>query len=530
MFVLISPLFLPVPALYVDLFNKPKCIGPSHLLLVRHSPQNVTESPAILQHGRRGENHEYSDAMINTCFLMGLDDSQLLSSIPYEDRYKPVAEFISHVLALSHSTFYVDVEDSNLPPIREHVAAPAHHQPASSTCRPNEPALFGLPSLPPIRHNSSLIVSPELAASPPRSWPILMTSVLDPPLMSVRAANIRVAAPARTPEPAANTWTAPTGKGGVKTQLRLAESSQVTAAFTESNQVTAAFPESSQVAAACTESSHVAAAFTKSSQVTAAFSEASQVAAAFSEASQAAAASPESSQVSDASPESSQVAAASSESSQVVVAPPEPSQVAAAFPELSPVAAASFESSQVAATLTESSPVAAASFESSQFAAAFTEPSQATADLQESSQDPACQPEPELPPARPPESAPPPARPPESAPPPVHTPESAPPPARPPESVPPPAHPPEPAPPKHPPVLAPTKPGLPALSRADYALSSPKKILGGGLIPGSAMALWTVYSAMAPELPDPPWPNGLCARPWLPGLPEPYDPPWPNEL
>ncbi|KAL0167345.1 hypothetical protein M9458_039189, partial [Cirrhinus mrigala] len=148
--------------------------------------------------------------MINMCFVMGLDDSQLLSSIPYEDRYKPVAEFINHVLALSHSNFYVDVEDSNLPPIREHVAAPAYHQPASSTCRSNEPALSGLPSLPPVCQNSSLIVCPELTASPLR--PILRASVLDPPLMSVRAANIRVTAPAYAPEPAACTQTPPTAR------------------------------------------------------------------------------------------------------------------------------------------------------------------------------------------------------------------------------------------------------------------------------------------------------------------------------
>ncbi|KAL0162266.1 hypothetical protein M9458_041662 [Cirrhinus mrigala] len=54
-------------------------------------------------------------------------------------------------------------------------------------------------------------------------------------------------------------------------------------------------------------------------------------------------------------------------------------------------------------------------------------------------------------------------------------------------------------PPEHPPVPVPPK-----LSRACVG--------GGGHIP---------------ELPDPPWPPGLCAPPWLPELP---DPPWLLEL
>ncbi|KAL0151657.1 hypothetical protein M9458_053058 [Cirrhinus mrigala] len=59
----------------------------------------------------------------------------------------------------------VDVEDSNLPPICKHTAAPAHHQPASSTCSSNELAPSGPPSLNPVLHSSSLILSPEPVAS-----------------------------------------------------------------------------------------------------------------------------------------------------------------------------------------------------------------------------------------------------------------------------------------------------------------------------------------------------------------------------
>ncbi|KAL0170615.1 hypothetical protein M9458_035211, partial [Cirrhinus mrigala] len=38
----------------------------------------------------------WNDAMINTCFLMGLKDESLVCSIAYEERCKPVAEFINH--------------------------------------------------------------------------------------------------------------------------------------------------------------------------------------------------------------------------------------------------------------------------------------------------------------------------------------------------------------------------------------------------------------------------------------------------
>ncbi|KAL0204487.1 hypothetical protein M9458_002505, partial [Cirrhinus mrigala] len=106
----------------------------------------------------------WSDAMINMCFLMGLNDDKLFCSITPEDRCKPVAELINYVLALSHSNFYVDVEDSNPPPIGKHASTPAHHQPASSTCYSNELAPSSPPSLYPVLHSSSLILSPEPTA------------------------------------------------------------------------------------------------------------------------------------------------------------------------------------------------------------------------------------------------------------------------------------------------------------------------------------------------------------------------------
>ncbi|KAL0183441.1 hypothetical protein M9458_022816, partial [Cirrhinus mrigala] len=50
------------------------------------------------------------------------------------------------------------------PPICKHTAAPAHHQPASSTCCSYELTPSGPPSLTPILQSSSLILSPEPAA------------------------------------------------------------------------------------------------------------------------------------------------------------------------------------------------------------------------------------------------------------------------------------------------------------------------------------------------------------------------------
>ncbi|KAL0200403.1 hypothetical protein M9458_003590, partial [Cirrhinus mrigala] len=103
----------------------------------------------------------WSDAMINACFQMGLNYDKLFCSITPDDCRKPVAEFINHVLALCDSNFCVGVEDSNLPPICKHAAAPAHHQPASSKCCSNELTPSGPPSLTPVLHSSSLILSPE---------------------------------------------------------------------------------------------------------------------------------------------------------------------------------------------------------------------------------------------------------------------------------------------------------------------------------------------------------------------------------
>ncbi|KAL0195071.1 hypothetical protein M9458_008643, partial [Cirrhinus mrigala] len=106
----------------------------------------------------------WNDAMINACFQMGLNDDKFCSITP-DDCCKPKAEFINYVFALCNSNYYVNVEDSNLPPICKHAAAPAHHQPVSSTCCSNELAPSGPPSLTPVLLSSSLILSPEPAAS-----------------------------------------------------------------------------------------------------------------------------------------------------------------------------------------------------------------------------------------------------------------------------------------------------------------------------------------------------------------------------
>ncbi|KAL0195100.1 hypothetical protein M9458_008672 [Cirrhinus mrigala] len=106
----------------------------------------------------------WSDAMINACFQMGLNDDNFCSITP-DDCCKPKVEFINYVFALCNSNYYVNVEDSNLPPICKHAAAPAHQQPVSSTCCSNELAPSGPPSLTPVLLSSSLILSPEPAAS-----------------------------------------------------------------------------------------------------------------------------------------------------------------------------------------------------------------------------------------------------------------------------------------------------------------------------------------------------------------------------
>ncbi|KAL0157414.1 hypothetical protein M9458_048660, partial [Cirrhinus mrigala] len=181
---------------------------------------------------------------------------------------KPVAEFINQVLTLS----------------QKHVAAPAHHQPASSTCRPDRPAPSGLPALPPVRYSSSLIVSPEIAASPPRSWPTLMASVLDPPLMSVHkmaaatpeTAHKMAAAPELTDPPERPYATArtepahsvppdrpePTSLLALPESSQAAESSLDTAPLPESSQADE-FPESSQARLCSPKSSQAAAVFSR---------------------------------------------------------------------------------------------------------------------------------------------------------------------------------------------------------------------------------------------------------------------------
>ncbi|KAL0172557.1 hypothetical protein M9458_032868 [Cirrhinus mrigala] len=125
----------------------------------------------------------WSDAMINACFQMGLNNDKLFCSITPDDCHKPVAEFINYVLSLCHSNYYVDVKDSNLSPIWEHTAAPAHYQLGSSTCCSNEltPVLqssssaqnlrpahrLRLPELPP-RHPP--VSTPPMSGLPVLSW------------------------------------------------------------------------------------------------------------------------------------------------------------------------------------------------------------------------------------------------------------------------------------------------------------------------------------------------------------------------
>ncbi|KAL0195734.1 hypothetical protein M9458_009306, partial [Cirrhinus mrigala] len=145
-----------------------------------------------------------SDAMINTCFQMGQNYDKLFCSITSDDCRKPVAEFINHVLALCHSNYYVDVKDSNLSPIWEHAAAPAHHQPASSMCCSNEHTPSP-PSLTPVLQSSSLILSPEPAASSrtpaaASSWTRATVRSQTPALASLRTP----ATPLRSGLPAAN--------------------------------------------------------------------------------------------------------------------------------------------------------------------------------------------------------------------------------------------------------------------------------------------------------------------------------------
>ncbi|KAL0150360.1 hypothetical protein M9458_054362 [Cirrhinus mrigala] len=148
----------------------------------------------------------WSDATVNACFQMGLNDDKLFNLITPDDCRKPVAEFINHVLALCHSEFFVDVEDSHLPPICKHAAAPAHHQPASSTCRSNEPAPSGPPSLTPVLHHSSHILSPEPAASALTPAAPAASSRTPAALAASTRTPAAPATSSQTP-PAASSWT-----------------------------------------------------------------------------------------------------------------------------------------------------------------------------------------------------------------------------------------------------------------------------------------------------------------------------------
>ncbi|KAL0181845.1 hypothetical protein M9458_021220, partial [Cirrhinus mrigala] len=324
----------------------------------------------------------WSDATINTCFQMGLNDDRLFCSITPDDCRKPVAEIINYVLALCNSNYYVDVEDSTLPPICKHAAAPAHHQPESSTCCSNELAPSGPPSLNPVLHSSSLILSPEPAAS------------------------------SRTPAAVAASSRAP----ATPPCSGLSDASMVSQINVKDNKDVCGFfsPVSPLVL-----SSYLSSRLVPSS-------------------------SPKSPLVSSIPPE----------------LPPEP--------ELPPKRPPEPELPPVRPPEPELPP------------ARPPEPELPPARPPEPELPPECPPEPELPPERPPEPELPAERPPEPELPPERPPEPELPPESPPERPPepalPPERPPEPAlPPERPP-----EPGLPVLSWAGNALSSPKKILGGG--------------------------------------------------
>ncbi|KAL0195075.1 hypothetical protein M9458_008647, partial [Cirrhinus mrigala] len=85
----------------------------------------------------------WSDAMINACFCIGLNDAKLFRSITPDDCRRPVAEFINFVLALCNSNYYVDVEDSNLPPY-------VNTRPLQLTTSQRPPRAASMSLLPPV--------------------------------------------------------------------------------------------------------------------------------------------------------------------------------------------------------------------------------------------------------------------------------------------------------------------------------------------------------------------------------------------
>lgn len=70
---------------------------------------------------------------------MELDD-KLFQFLSPDDCYRLTADFINYVLDLNGSEFLVDVEDSHLVLIQKQMGISAHHLPAPSTYRSNEPA------------------------------------------------------------------------------------------------------------------------------------------------------------------------------------------------------------------------------------------------------------------------------------------------------------------------------------------------------------------------------------------------------
>lgn len=80
----------------------------------------------------------WSDAMINACFQMGLNDDHLFQFPSPGNCYRlQTYNFINYVLYLNGLDFFIDVAEDNQNhysvPIQKCVGAPAHPQPAPST-------------------------------------------------------------------------------------------------------------------------------------------------------------------------------------------------------------------------------------------------------------------------------------------------------------------------------------------------------------------------------------------------------------
>ncbi|KAL0194527.1 hypothetical protein M9458_008099, partial [Cirrhinus mrigala] len=232
----------------------------------------------------------WHDAALGACFLMGLDEDIIRCDLHACDY--PLIELVNVVLYLNGSDF--EVEESQVfrrpAPSQARRIVSVNTMPGAPTYRANDSDRLPHHPLPAAAAASTR--TPPPAASSRRPPAVRMAHVLDPPFMSVLAANIRGTALARTFEPAASTRTPPTARKKEARKRRrkvtavVAESSQTA----DSSHVTAAVsPESCQVADASPESSQVSAVLPMASQV----SESSQVSDASSESRQLKAVFPE---------------------------------------------------------------------------------------------------------------------------------------------------------------------------------------------------------------------------------------------